>query len=113
MECANNSLLDRYRNILVQGQTMLAYASDGEWDELLALQGEYVCRVEEIAREENALVLDAQTNEVKRQLLCEILQAEDSVRELLSERLTQLSGLMTRSNTRRRVSQAYDKGVVR
>lgn len=101
-------VIEHYTSVLAHGQKMLDSANSGDWEDLISQEGDYVEVIETLAQLEQSAQLDTAGRELKLDLLTQIRDTEEQLRELLQSRMGQLSDLMAQSQSELRVHQAYE-----
>lgn len=105
------SLIVDYQRIADLSETMLLMAHQGEWDLLIDQEETYVSAVAGLAAQTH--VLQTELTHEKQQVLAILLQKlianEDTIKQLLQQRLAQLTGLINVSNRQQSLNTAYHK----
>lgn len=102
-------LYSLYQQLLDQSLVMLRHASQGQWDELIACEMEYVRAVQKLAEATQNLDPAASVQEQLRPVLRAILDNETEVKRLLQARMDELSKLVGQSSMQKSVLTAYGK----
>ncbi|EZI31615.1 MULTISPECIES: flagella biosynthesis regulatory protein FliT [Pantoea] len=107
-------LITVYQQLLDLSQGMLRHAAQGEWDELISREMEYVSAVQSLAQSTEAVSPSAQTQEQLRPVLRRILDNECEVKRLLQARMDELASLVGQNSRQKSVMSAYSNqgGVV-
>jgi flagellar protein FliT len=104
----HTTLLQHYRTIATLSAEMLDKARSQQWDDLVALGGQYQDAVEHL----RALgPLDDDQKNARRELLTRILDNDAHIRQLVSPELDRLSHLLGSFKRQRSVLQAYYSSV--
>jgi flagellar protein FliT len=102
-------LYNLYQQLLDRSLVMLRLASEGQWDELIACEMEYVSAVQKLAeitqQTEPSMVMQDQLRPVLRA----ILENETEVKRLLQSRMDELSRLVGQSSIQKSVLTTYGK----
>lgn len=98
-----------YQQLLELSQVMLRLAADGQWDELIAKEMEYVSAVQKLARATEEAQPSTYIQEQLRPVLRHILENEREVKSLLQARMDELSRLVGQSSRQKSVLTAYGK----
>ncbi|MGL4724942.1 MAG: flagella biosynthesis regulatory protein FliT [Scandinavium sp.] len=102
-------LYSLYQQLLDQSLIMLRHASEGQWDELIACEMEYVRAVQKLAEATQDLDPSSSVQEQLRPVLRAILDNETEVKRLLQARMDELSKLVGQSSMQKSVLTAYGK----
>ncbi|WP_330984416.1 MULTISPECIES: flagella biosynthesis regulatory protein FliT [Enterobacterales] len=102
-------LYSLYQQLLDQSLIMLRHASEGQWDELIACEMEYVRAVQKLAEATQHLDPSSSVQEQLRPVLRAILDNETEVKRLLQARMDELSKLVGQSSMQKSVLTAYGK----
>lgn len=102
-------LYSLYQQLLDQSLIMLRHASEGQWDELIACEMEYVRAVQNLAEATQDLDPSSSVQEQLRPVLRAILDNETEVKRLLQARMDELSKLVGQSSMQKSVLTAYGK----
>ncbi|QGY29583.1 flagella biosynthesis regulatory protein FliT [Pantoea cypripedii] len=102
-------LIAIYQQLLDLSQGMLRLAADGEWDELITKEMDYVSAVQQLARSTQDAAPSLQTQEQLRPVLRHILDNESEVKRLLQTRMDELSQLVGQTSRQKSVMGAYGK----
>ncbi|ORM85050.1 flagellar biosynthesis protein FliT [Pantoea deleyi] len=107
-------LLAAYQQLLDLSQGMLRHAAQGEWDELINRETEYVSAVQNLAHSTETVSPSPQAQEQLRPVLRRILDNESEVKRLLQARMDELASLVSQNSRQKSVLSAYGKqgGVV-
>lgn len=102
-------LYSLYQQLLDQSLVMLRLASEGQWDDLIACEMDYVSAVQKLAeltqRTEPSTVIQDQLRPVLRA----ILENETAVKRLLQARMDELAKLVGQSTIQKSVLATYGK----
>ncbi|MER2043619.1 MAG: flagella biosynthesis regulatory protein FliT [Pantoea agglomerans] len=100
-------LITVYQQLLDLSHGMLRHAAQGEWDELISREMEYVSAVENLAQSTDAASPSTQTQEQLRPVLRHILDNENEVKRLLQARMDELALLVGQNTRQKTVMSAY------
>jgi len=100
-------LITVYQQLLDLSHGMLRHAAQGEWDELISREMEYVSAVENLAQSTDAASPSSQTQEQLRPVLRHILDNENEVKRLLQARMDELASLVGQNTRQKSVMSAY------
>ncbi|WP_315317137.1 flagella biosynthesis regulatory protein FliT [Pantoea vagans] len=100
-------LIAVYQQLLDLSQGMLHHAAQGEWDELISREMEYVNAVQNLAQSTEAVSPSSQTQEQLRPVLRRILDNESEVKRLLQARMDELASLVGQNSRQKSVMSAY------
>ncbi|MBV4366375.1 flagella biosynthesis regulatory protein FliT [Erwinia sp. BNK-24-b] len=100
-------LMSLYQQLLVLSQSMLRLATDGDWDQLIEMEADYVSAVGKLAECTRQTPVPAQTQAQLRPVLRHILDNEAEVKTLLEARKEQLSVLISQTSRQKSVNKAY------
>ena len=100
-------LITVYQQLLDLSHGMLRHAAQGEWDELISREMEYVSAVENLAQSTDAASPSTQTQEQLRPVLRHILDNENEVKRLLQARMDELASLVGQNTRQKTVMSAY------
>lgn len=102
-------LITVYQQLLDLSHGMLRLAADGEWDDLITKEMDYVSAVQTLARSTEATPPSHQLQDQLRPVLRHILDNESEVKRLLQLRMDELKQLVGKSSMQRSVMSAYSK----
>ncbi|MGE9549820.1 flagella biosynthesis regulatory protein FliT [Erwinia amylovora] len=102
-------LLAIYQQLLVLSQSMLRLATEGNWEELIEMEVDYVSAVEKLAECTRHIPVPAHVQDQLRPVLRHILDNEAEVKNLLQARMTELSSLIGQATRQKSVNQAYTR----
>ena len=102
-------LITVYQQLLDLSHGMLRHAAQGEWDELISREMEYVSAVQRLAQTTAAAAPSRQLQEQLRPVLRHILDNESEVKRLLQLRMDELTQLVGQSSMQKSVMSAYGK----
>ncbi|MDI9223492.1 flagella biosynthesis regulatory protein FliT [Pantoea sp. EA-12] len=102
-------LITVYQQLLDLSHGMLRLAADGEWDDLITKEMDYVSAVQTLARTTEAAPPSNQMQEQLRPVLRHILDNESEVKRLLKLRMDELTLLVGQSSKQKSVMSAYGK----
>lgn len=102
-------LITIYQQLLDLSQQMLRFAAEGEWDDLIKKEVDYVSAVQRLARSTEAASPSVQAQEQLRPVLRHILDNEGEVKRLLQARMNELSTLVNQNTRQKSVLSAYGK----
>ena len=100
-------LITVYHKLLDLSHGMLRHAEQGEWDELISREMEYVSAVQNLAESTDAVSPSSQTQEQLRPVLRRILDNECEVKRLLQARMDELASLVGQNTRQKSVMSAY------
>jgi flagellar protein FliT len=102
-------LYNLYQQLLDRSLVMLRLASEGQWDELIACEMEYVSAVQKLAEFTQQTEPSAVMQDQLRPVLRAILENETEVKRLLQSRMDELSRLVGQSSIQKSVLTTYGK----
>ncbi len=102
-------LITIYQQLLDLSQQMLRFAAEGEWDDLIKKEVDYVSAVQRLARSTEAASPSVQAQEQLRPVLRHMLGNESEVKRLLKLRMDELTQLVGQSSKQKSVMSAYGK----
>lgn len=102
-------LFSLYQQLLEQSLAMLRLASEGQWDDLIACEMEYVNAVQKLAELTRQSEPSGVVQEQLRPVLRAILENETEVKRLLQARMDELAKLVGQSTIQKSVLTAYGK----
>lgn len=102
-------LLTIYQQLLELSQAMLRLAAEGQWDELIAKEMEYVSAVQKLARATEEAQPSSHIQEQLRPVLRHILENEREVKSLLQARMDELAKLVGQNTRQKSVLTAYGR----
>ncbi|MBD8164606.1 flagella biosynthesis regulatory protein FliT [Erwinia persicina] len=107
-------LLAIYQEILTHSQSMLRLAGEGQWDELIDMEVNYLSAVEKLAKTTQHQPVPAHTQEQLRPVLRHILDNESELKILLKNRQDEIAGMLQQAGRQKSVNNAYTRsaGVV-
>jgi hypothetical protein len=108
MNHQQQQILERYGAILELNQEMVEIAIAGDWERLIEMKSGHLCQVEALMNIEHSVEVDDAFRDAKRAVLMQIAISEQQLRERLQERMTQLSGALSKARSVRRVKHAYE-----
>jgi flagellar protein FliT len=100
-------VLQAYERALSLTQAMLDSARKGDWDELVRLEGERSRLVEQIRHEDPEPGRDATRVGRKRQIMTEMLQADEQVQLLTQDWMHELREVLGSVSTAQRLTRTY------
>jgi len=100
-------LITVYQQLLDLSHGMLRLAAEGEWDDLITTEVDYVSAVQRLAQSTEAAVPSSQLQEQLRPVLRHILDNESEVKRLLQQRMNELTQLVGQSSMQKSVMSAY------
>ena len=98
-----------YQQLLDLSHGMLRLAAEGEWDDLISKEVDYVSAVQRLAQTTEAAAPSRQLQEQLRPVLRHILDNESEVKRLLQLRMDELTQLVGQSSMQKSVMSAYGK----
>ncbi|WP_312627374.1 flagella biosynthesis regulatory protein FliT [Scandinavium sp.] len=102
-------LYSLYQQLLEQSLAMLRLASEGQWDELIACEMEYVSAVQKLAEVTRQSEPSGVMQDQLRPVLRAILENETEVKRLLQARMDELAKLVGQSTIQKSVLTTYGK----
>jgi len=102
-------LYSLYQQLLEQSLAMLRLASEGQWDDLIACEMEYVNAVQKLAELTRQSEPSGVVQEQLRPVLRAILDNETEVKRLLQARMDELAKLVGQSTIQKSVLTTYGK----
>lgn len=102
-------LYSLYQQLLDQSLVMLRLATEGQWDELIACEMEYVSAVQKLAEVTQRTEPSIEMQDKLRPVLRAILDNETEVKRLLQTRMDELSRLVGQSTIQKTVLTTYGK----
>jgi len=102
-------LITVYQQLLDLSHGMLRLAADGEWDDLITKEVDYVSAVQRLAQTTEAAAPSRQLQEQLRPVLRHILDNESEVKRLLQLRMDELTQLVGQSSMQKSVMSAYGR----
>lgn len=102
-------LYSLYQQLLEQSLAMLRLASEGQWDNLIACEMEYVSAVQKLAELTRQSEPSGVIQDQLRPVLRAILENETEVKRLLQARMDELAKLIGQSTIQKSVLTAYGK----
>ncbi|MEI7367133.1 flagella biosynthesis regulatory protein FliT [Pectobacterium sp. 1950-15] len=103
----HHHLLKDYQRLQALSRKILALASGGQWDELVAQEIIYVQLVENLTKRPIPTDVDSVMQVHFRRILREIIENESQIKELLRNRMDDLRLLMKNSLAQQNVNAAY------
>ncbi|MRS16243.1 flagella biosynthesis regulatory protein FliT [Enterobacteriaceae bacterium RIT691] len=102
-------LYSLYQQLLDQSLVLLRHASEGQWDELIACEMDYVRAVQKLAEVTQQTPPSSVAQDQLRPVLRAILENESEVKRLLQARMEELSKLVGQSSMQKSVLTTYGK----
>ncbi|ATA24377.1 flagellar biosynthesis protein FliT [Brenneria goodwinii] len=102
-----HQLLKDYKQLQSLSRKILGLASGGQWDELVDQEIIYIQSVEKLSTTPIPTNLDSVMQLHFRRILQEILENEAQIKQLLQNRMNELSSLMGTSLKQHAVNSAY------
>ncbi|KHS84575.1 flagella biosynthesis regulatory protein FliT [Pectobacterium sp. FL60-S17] len=102
-----HQLLKDYQQLQALSRKILALASGGQWDELVAQEIVYIQLVENLTKRPIPTDVDSVMQLHFRRILREIIENESQIKELLRKRMDDLSLLMKNSVAQQNVNSTY------
>ncbi|MGU3416268.1 flagella biosynthesis regulatory protein FliT [Enterobacteriaceae bacterium C34A] len=102
-------LFSLYQQLLDQSLAMLRLATEGQWDELIACEMDYVSAVQKLAELTRQSEPSGAMQDQLRPMLRAILDNETEVKRLLQARMDELAKLVGQSTIQKSVLTAYGK----
>ncbi len=101
-------LLNTYERLQACSERMLSYAREADWEALIEVQGDYLAEVETLHRvEDEQMVLDRDAQGRKADLLKQIIEQDQEIRQLLMDRRQELAQLILGSRQQLTLSRTY------
>ncbi|REC96366.1 flagellar protein FliT [Kushneria indalinina] len=107
MEKKRALIIHGYERALELSQKMLGYADAGEWQQLIALEHDYLCEIDRLRIRDGQITLDSTRQTYKKEILARLLENDQRLHTLLQQRLAELSHLMGQGRVQQQVSRAY------
>lgn len=101
------SVIESYRQLLLQSQRMLEFARLGDWPNLVLEKSRYVVALEEVARCERQLGVEGGDRLRRASLLEQILEMEVEIRGCLLARRDELGRLIGVSRRQLELNRTY------
>ncbi|MDY4376956.1 flagella biosynthesis regulatory protein FliT [Pectobacterium brasiliense] len=102
-----HQLFKDYQQLQALSRKILALASGGQWDELVAQEIVYVQLVEDLTKRPIPADIDRGMQLHFSRILREIIENESQIKELLRKRMDDLSLLMKNSLAQQNINTAY------
>ncbi len=102
-------LYSLYQQLLDRSLVMLRFATEGQWDELIACEMEYVSAVQKLAEITQQTEPSTVIQDQLRPVLRAILDNETEVKRLLQVRMEELAKLVGQSTIQKSVLTTYGK----
>ncbi|MCS2154848.1 flagella biosynthesis regulatory protein FliT [Scandinavium goeteborgense] len=102
-------LYSLYQQLLDRSLVMLRFATEGQWDELIACEMEYVSAVQKLAEITQQTEPSTIIQDQLRPVLRAILDNETEVKRLLQARMEELAKLVGQSTIQKSVLTTYGK----
>lgn len=102
-------LFSLYQQLLDQSLAMLRLATEGQWDDLIACEMDYVSAVQKLAELTRQSEPSGVMQDQLRPVLRAILENETHVKRLLQARMDELAKLVGQSTIQKSVLTAYGK----
>ncbi|MCS2171660.1 MULTISPECIES: flagella biosynthesis regulatory protein FliT [Scandinavium] len=102
-------LYSLYQQLLDRSLVMLRFATEGQWDELIACEMEYVSAVQKLAEITQQTEPSTVIQDQLRPVLRAILDNETEVKRLLQARMEELAKLVGQSTIQKSVLTTYGK----
>jgi len=102
-------LYSLYQQLLNQSLVMLRFATEGQWDELIVCEMEYVSAVQKLAEITQQTEPSTVIQDQLRPVLRAILDNETEVKRLLQARMQELAKLVGQSTIQKSVLTTYGK----
>ena len=96
-----------YQKLVEKSNLMLRLATEGLWDELIAIEMEYVNAVQKIAQLTRESQPTEPLQEQLRPMLRKVLDNENTVKRLLQARMDELAKLVGQSSIQKTVMTTY------
>ncbi|WP_456267419.1 flagellar protein FliT [Kushneria sp. AK178] len=106
MEKKRALIIHGYERALELSRTMLGHADAGQWQELIALEHDYLYEVNRL-RTQDTISLDSDRQAYKREMLAQLLENDHRLHTLLQQRLAELGQLIGQGRVQQQVSRAY------
>lgn len=102
-------LYSLYQQLLDRSLVMLRFATEGQWDELISCEMEYVSAVQKLAEITQQTEPSTVIQDQLRPVLRAILDNETEVKRLLQARMEELAKLVGQSTIQKSVLTTYGK----
>lgn len=102
-------LYSLYQQLLDRSLVMLRFATEGQWDELISCEMEYVSAVQKLAEITQQTEPSTIIQDQLRPVLRAILDNETEVKRLLQARMEELAKLVGQSTIQKSVLTTYGK----
>lgn len=102
-------IITLYQQLLVHSQTMLRLAGNGQWDELIETETQYVGTVEKLTIVTRHAEVPKHTQQQLQPVLRHILANETELKALMRGRMSELSTLMNQAGQQKSVNKAYSQ----
>ncbi|QKJ87559.1 flagellar protein FliT [Paramixta manurensis] len=102
-------LLATYQQLLELSQGMLRMAVAGQWDALIEIEMDYVKTVETLALSTRDTPISLHTQELLRPVLRHIIDNEKEVKQLLQQRMNELTTLIGQTSRQKNINTAYGR----
>ena len=99
-------VIQRLERILVDSLAMLAAATEGRWDDLIALGGRRADLIH-TAAQIAPIVFNSRLEQHKARLIQEILDADEQVKTRTRAWMNELDGVLTSVHVERKLANAY------
>ena len=103
----NQEILSLYEEVAVITDQMLLAARNSDWDSLLSLETRCANHINTLRAKDQVETLSELARQTKMGLIKKILADDHQIRAITEPRLTELSALINRSGTERKLHQAY------
>lgn len=100
-------LLAIYQQLLALSQSMLRLANEGNWNELIDMEVDYISAVEKLTQATQQQPISSHAQDQLRPVLRHILDNEKEIKSLLQARMEELSSLIGHSNRQKSMNSAY------
>jgi len=104
---ATLTLLQGYQRLLALSNVMLKLAQQGQWDELIGHEMNYVCMVESVARDQDGSALPSLLQAQIRPLLKQVIDNETLLKNMLAVRMNELRTLVGQTTKQQNLTTAY------
>lgn len=106
---SSNELLACYRKLVHLSESMLALASAGEWEQLIACEVDYLKAVEGVTQHMVSKALPPMLQLQIRDDIKQVLDNETRLKALLNDRMDRLRVMVDSSGNQRNISNTYGK----
>lgn len=103
-----HDLLTVYEALLACSERMLKSAREADWEALIDLQSSYLAQVETLRLfDDEPVILDQEANGRKAELLKQLLESDQEIRQRLMDRRRELAQMISGSRQQLALSRTY------